>query len=133
MKQTETPITANELDEGQREMDLSPVRKMQEMGAGDTMNEDLRKHEPNEKNLKPVTEAQKEEISEKVGLLNTKQIGRAAEITKDSLRKAGRADLAYRVDDEMEFEIDQIPGEALDELLKLVRETAPVTGGSVEG
>lgn len=46
------------------------------------------------KSLKPVTTAQKEEISEKIGQLTTEQMGRAAEIIKASLRKAGRGDLA---------------------------------------
>lgn len=101
-------------------------------GAALPIRSDKKKSKPKEKKLKPITNAQKEEISEKIGLLTTEQMGRAAEIIKNSLRKAGRGDLADRADDEMEFEIDQIPDEALHELLKLVRKTAPVAGGSVK-
>ena len=73
------------------------------------------------KSLKPITTAQKEEISTKIGTLSAEEIGQAANIIKNSLRKAGKHDLANRAEDEMEFEIDEIPDEALHELLKLVR------------
>lgn len=73
------------------------------------------------KPVKPVTTAQKEEISNKIGTLTAEEIGQAATIIKNSLRKAGKHDLADRAEDEMEFEIDEIPDEALHELLKLVR------------
>jgi len=77
------------------------------------------------KSLKPITTAQKEEISTKIGTLSEQEIGQAAIIIKRSLRKAGKEDLANRADDEMEFEIDEIPDDALHELLKLVRGGAP--------
>jgi len=73
------------------------------------------------KPLKPVTSAQKEEISTKIGTLTEQEIGQAANIIKSSLRRAGKVELANRADDEMEFEIDEIPDDGLHELLKLVR------------
>lgn len=50
------------------------------------------------KKVRPITNAQKEEISEKIGLLSAEQMARAADIIKTSLRKAGRNDLAVSDD-----------------------------------
>ena len=46
------------------------------------------------KKLKPITNAQKEEIAEKIGLLSADEIARAGNIIKNAFRKAGRHDLA---------------------------------------
>jgi bromodomain-containing factor 1 len=84
------------------------------------------------KALRPITTAQKEEISTRIGLLGAEDIAQAANLIKEGLRAAGKQDLADRPEDEMEFEIDEIPDATLHELLKLVRKNAPTDEPTVE-
>jgi len=70
---------------------------------------------------RPITSQQKEEISSKISLLENDGISAAGELIKNGLRKAGKHEMADRAEDEMEFEIDEIPDDTLHDLLRLVR------------
>lgn len=94
---------------------------------------------------KPVTNAQKKEISERIGELPPHQIARCANLIKDSLRRIGEHEMAVslrrrdpvlcmtqkltllqdKAQDEMEFDIDIIPDDALHEMLKIIRKHLP--------
>lgn len=78
---------------------------------------------PAPKKAKPLTSAQKQEIADHIGELAPEEIGRVAEQIKASLRKAGKA---VPADDDLEFQIDDIPDELLHELLGKVRQNTSV-------
>lgn len=101
-----------------------PSKKRKSGGAsGGGRAEKAEKSGKPRKPLRAVTNAEKVEISDKIGHLDVADITRAADIIKVGLRKAGRHDLADKAQDEMEFDIETIPNEALHELLKLVRKS----------
>ncbi|KAI9666912.1 MAG: hypothetical protein M1831_001417 [Alyxoria varia] len=70
---------------------------------------------------KTVTQKEKQEISDRVGQLSNDSIGNAMAMIKDSLRKAGRHDLANCPDEEIEMDIETIPDDALRGLLDMIR------------
>ena len=79
------------------------------------------KAKPKPKATKPLTNKEKKEVADRVAELSVDQIAQAAEIIKRSFRKIGRHDLANKAEEEMEFDIELIPDDALRELLQLVR------------
>lgn len=77
--------------------------------------------------LKQLTNAQKEEIATRIGELPTEEIAKVAEKIKSSLRMMGKP---VPPDDELEFQIDDIPEDLLNELYLKVRRLGSVAKSS---
>lgn len=101
-------------------------RKSGSFGGASTMpiKQEKKMAKPKSK-LRPVSNTEKHEISERIGELPAEMVGNATNIIHNAFRRENRHDLIKALDEDGELEIDQIPDDALRELLKLVRDYAP--------
>ena len=79
------------------------------------------KKEKSKPKPKPITQKQREEISARISALPNDEILVSGQIIKKSLQKAGKHDLAARAEEEMEFDMADLPEDALQKLFAQIR------------
>jgi len=79
--------------------------------------------------LRPVTQAQKEEIAQRFAELDNEGMIQAAKLIKIGLHESGKHEMADQADkalgagNDIDLQLDEIPDESLHKLLRLVRKT----------